>query len=216
MTPGPAILFACPACGDRLQRGSLGSGNTFGATLWSDARLEAPMLPDERAFARCACCETWFWFDDAPELGSYDWFRDEVPPEGWAGVTRVEDPGPEGYAAALAAGLGTTREREAYLRLRAWWAAGDAVRGTDAAPEPDTDNLRRLTALFTRVRGERAEPVIHAAVAHGLGDTAAALAALDRARLAPDTVAAFRAHVESGERRIVALAGPARRDRAAT
>ena len=209
MTPGPTLVLACPVCGALVRQRSLASGNTFGATLWSDGRFDAPMLPDAPALALCAGGH-WFWLADAAEVGEHHWFRpdpDTVTPPEWDDAPFAEDLDGDGYAAALAAGLGSTRDREAHLRLRLWWASNDAHRGTGTPPTPDLDNLRRLQSLFTRGRSERGEPVLHAAVAHALGERDAALDALARSSLPPDMNAAFQTLVSEADLRVTALSG---------
>jgi hypothetical protein len=74
MMPGPTLIIACPACGASHQRATLASGNTLGARLWTDGKMEAPMLPSLPAVTRCAACARLFWVEDAPLLGEVDPF----------------------------------------------------------------------------------------------------------------------------------------------
>jgi len=45
MLPGPNEYFKCSKCSQIVSRGSIASGNTFGAVLYSDGNQIAPMLP---------------------------------------------------------------------------------------------------------------------------------------------------------------------------
>ena len=64
MIPGPNEIFECPHCGQPVMRGSLASGNTFGAQLYSDGKQVAPMLPEFPAVAKCRTCHGFFWFSE--------------------------------------------------------------------------------------------------------------------------------------------------------
>jgi hypothetical protein len=46
MRPGPDYIFECPKCSTLIKRGSLKSGNGFGAKLFSDGKQVAPRLPE--------------------------------------------------------------------------------------------------------------------------------------------------------------------------
>jgi hypothetical protein len=65
MTPGPTEIIGCPGCGALHKRATIGSGNSLGARLWSDGKLEAPMLPDLPTITRCVGCGRIFWIAQA-------------------------------------------------------------------------------------------------------------------------------------------------------
>jgi hypothetical protein len=44
------------------------SGNTFGATYYSDGKRIAPMLPDFPALSPCGRCEELFWVNEVPKI----------------------------------------------------------------------------------------------------------------------------------------------------
>lgn len=230
MLPGPDVVLACPTCGALVRQRSLASGNTFGATLWSDGFFDAPMLPQEPALTRCPEGGHWFWIDDAETVGtSSEWGGSPDEPLQWTSAPYTEPLAAADYADALLAGLGSTPDREAFLRLRLWWTAGDAHRGATAAPDPDRDNLERLQALQNDAplnvpvleqqwndepdddepddvtHTERGEPVLRAAVAHALGQPARAQQELASAQLPPEWNRAFAAVIAAGDRRLVAL-----------
>jgi len=68
MLPGPTIIIACPHCGNLAKKDTIISGNTFGATLWSDGKQVAPMLPEFPSFVFCKKCSNLFWVKDAKEV----------------------------------------------------------------------------------------------------------------------------------------------------
>lgn len=69
MIPGNALIVACPHCGGRKALMSLLSGNTFGATYWSDSKMEAPMLPRISLVQRCPACGRYSFASDMQEVG---------------------------------------------------------------------------------------------------------------------------------------------------
>ena len=60
MTPGIAKLVKCPYCGTKKELMTLASGNTFGATYWSDNKCEAPMLPSVSPVQKCPHCGKYY------------------------------------------------------------------------------------------------------------------------------------------------------------
>ena len=70
MIPGPTMLVACPLCDHPAMYFTLTSGNTIGAIHWTDGKLEAPMLPQPPAVARCPGCGECYWLETAPSFGS--------------------------------------------------------------------------------------------------------------------------------------------------
>lgn len=61
MNPGPAQVLTCPFCGQKKEILLLMSGNTFGATLWSDNKQEAPMLPTISDIQKCPKCGKYYF-----------------------------------------------------------------------------------------------------------------------------------------------------------
>lgn len=60
MNPGNPQILTCPHCGKQKEIMSLLSGNTFGATLWSDNKQIAPMLPEISLVQKCPHCGKYF------------------------------------------------------------------------------------------------------------------------------------------------------------
>lgn len=69
MLPGPAQLYACPHCGNKKSMFSMLSGNTFGATLWSDGRSIYPMHPSISLIQKCDSCNSYSLFSEWKECG---------------------------------------------------------------------------------------------------------------------------------------------------
>lgn len=65
MIPGPANILTCPFCGGKKEVMSLLSGNTFGATVWSDTRREYPMLPEVSPVQQCPHCQKFYFVEQA-------------------------------------------------------------------------------------------------------------------------------------------------------
>jgi len=128
MRIGPYYFYQCPSCGNILKNRSLTSGNTFGATYYSDGKRIAPMLPDIPNLTKCTKCNTILWLNDLKELGkksvsSYTDYSDH--PE-WQNADRVEHLESDDLLRALEA-LNKSRrsikrrQREIFVRQRIWW-----------------------------------------------------------------------------------------------
>jgi uncharacterized protein YlaI len=68
MIPGPTYVYACPDCQLRVSKRSIMSGNSFGATRYSDLRIEAPMLPSYPRITKCVRCDCTFWLDETTKV----------------------------------------------------------------------------------------------------------------------------------------------------
>lgn len=68
MMPGPTYVYACPDCQYRVSKRSMVSGNTFGATHYSDMRVEAPMMPSYPRITKCERCDCTFWLDEETKV----------------------------------------------------------------------------------------------------------------------------------------------------
>lgn len=65
MKPGPPLVVNCPDCGAQKKLMSIVSGNTFGARLWSDGMMFAPMLPRISPVQKCPECGNFFILTDS-------------------------------------------------------------------------------------------------------------------------------------------------------
>lgn len=60
MQLGPKYLKQCPTCGKYYKQNTLNSGNTGGATYWTDGRRQAPHLPEYPEIIECFSCNHIF------------------------------------------------------------------------------------------------------------------------------------------------------------
>lgn len=67
MIPGPANILSCPFCGGTKEVMSLISGNTYGATVWSDTRRDYPMLPEVSPIQKCPHCQRFYFIEQAKQ-----------------------------------------------------------------------------------------------------------------------------------------------------
>ena len=160
MLPGPPQTIYCPHCETILSYDSLTSGNTFGATLWSDGKQVAPMMPLPPEIAKCPSCAGCFWLESASPCDDCD------APDNWTDpVTRggipvpaILEPDEQDYYDAFFLDLFEGKEQETRARVLAWWRCNDAQRVPFAPPvdwkarktELWRDNLLRLEHLLDR------------------------------------------------------------------
>ena len=61
MVPGPTFIHKCTTCGNLLTKQSSRSGNTFGATIYSDGKVIAPSNREFPLITKCSKCEQILW-----------------------------------------------------------------------------------------------------------------------------------------------------------
>jgi len=71
MLPGPTLVKKCGECAGLFKQRTLTSGNTCGATYWTDGRMAAPMLPRTPALVRCPHCSAVLWAKGLEEADSF-------------------------------------------------------------------------------------------------------------------------------------------------
>lgn len=71
MIPGPTILKACNKCDGLSWTSRPGSTNTFGARVWPDGKIEAPMRPESHWLVICGHCLQPIWIDQTKEIDGY-------------------------------------------------------------------------------------------------------------------------------------------------
>lgn len=213
MLPAPDTIHACPQCGHNAYRSSFLSGNTFSSRLWFDGYLQAPMLGDAVQVTRCANCKATYWVQDAPVLervpyGSFNQYsRTQQESRSFALSEQQavqDDPAPSrppkmehldqgGHLEALKElALAPDKDREAYLRLRIWWAHNQPYRDALKPTTPTEDaasiaNLHGLLALLetSTEKGILLSAGVLAALGR-YGDARAILAELNPARLSEE------------------------------
>lgn len=176
-TPGPDIIRECPRCAELFLQRTFMSGNTFGADFWSDGKTIAPMMPDQSKLAKCAKCHELIWIVDAA-ISKKTWRSLGVAER--ENLRGPEEPD-EGEFLRFAAVNEGQREKEKYARLRAWWAANDAIRKhqqerIDWTPER-RQNLAKLRALLNPASSY--ERILQAEIARELSFFPACVAILD-------------------------------------
>jgi hypothetical protein len=147
------IIRDCPHCRAHVVQEDTLSGNTIGATFWTDGKREAKMLPDHPALAKC------------PESEEVDSGFDAAK-----GKPQVMAPTGQELLDYLA-GATLPKKKKVYLRLRAWWAANDGWRwvpnSKSAFSSDQVRNLDALSALMDEV--EPGERILKAEIARELG-----------------------------------------------
>lgn len=148
MTLGPNIILKLPTSGTLVKIATIASGNTFGATFWTDGKREAPMLPDQPWLRRHPTTDELFWTDECEKIAEQT-FWDQEPT--YSNIPFAAKPTVHDYRRALSSGIASTPEQEKYIRMRCWWAANDPVRrgASTAPPLPEfRENLLKLRTLF--------------------------------------------------------------------
>jgi hypothetical protein len=156
------VIRECPHCRAHVVEEQMISGNTIGAMLYTDGKREAKMLPDHPALVRCPACSGLFWVEEAEEVDSgFDAVK---------GKQQVMAPNGQELLAYLA-GQTLPKEKEIYLRMRAWWAANDTWRwvpnSKPAFSKAQVKNLDALAALFDG--SEPNQRILKAEIAREMG-----------------------------------------------
>jgi hypothetical protein len=157
------IVRECPHCRALVVQEDTLSGNTIGAKLYTDGKREAKMLPDHPALVMCPSCLNLFWVDEAVHVSSGFDAANGKPP--------VMAPSEKEILKFLG-GPALPKDKEIYLRVRAWWAANDAWRWVPnpkpAFSEVQVKNLISLYALLDE--SEPGHRILKAEIARELGN----------------------------------------------
>ena len=147
MLPGPTKIRRCSDCSNLIEQPTIMSGNSFGAKFWTDGKMKAPMLPDEPRLVKCPHCSALIWIEEMEEVEEVmPWDQTEISIRAKPFIV----PKFRAYTSLLKA-VEHTREKEKYLRIRAWWAGNDKRR--TAATKKDMSkgekqNLQSLVELL--------------------------------------------------------------------
>ena len=145
MIPGPQIIRQCSECAGLIIEDSIISGNTFGATLWTDGKQEAPMLPDQPWLVKCPHCQKLIWIDEQKEVARIPPFNQN---KDYKKARSYDLPELEDYFSLLEE-KNLNQEKELYVRIRAWWKGNDVRRGNKKNPSGLTKKERaNLQTLF--------------------------------------------------------------------
>ena len=128
MLPGPDEIYKCPKCSNLLKRGSLMSGNTFGATLYSDGKQVAPMLPEFPNLTKCKKCDTILWLNEIKEIGTCEAWSEKTKPK-WKNADYADFLSITDLFRALELDVvKNDKGKELSVRHRIWWAFNDRIR----------------------------------------------------------------------------------------
>ena len=151
MIPGPTRIMKAPGCQKPVKFSTIASGNTIGATFWSDGKCEAPMLPDEPWLRKSPTEEVLFWTDECEEIGQVDFFSEDYDKGEWKDLDYAEEPSEDDYMAALHPVVAHTPEKERYIRMRLWWCGNDRIRQGETTELSDKhlENLQSLVYILS-------------------------------------------------------------------
>jgi hypothetical protein len=182
MRPGPAKIVACPQCKALAKYGTLISGNTFGAEVWTDGLQIAPMLPCPPEVAKCNECSHLFWLKNANSVGELSWAEKDRAPTEWCKAEYLKEPMEADYYTALAGGLAQTAEQERTARVLAWWKSNEPLREQNCTehswsdPDARQANLESLLPLLND--HDESDRIMKAEVLRELGRFDEAMATL--------------------------------------
>lgn len=138
MLPGPELVYKCPNCDNLIKNGSLMSGNTIGALIFSDGKRIAPMLPEFPDLTICKKCDHIFWLSKLKEIGSFNWgqnFQEQNVDD--AEFLTIDE-----YFRALELGVPDNIEEEIFIRQRILWTFNDRVRDGEKLFNSENDNAK--------------------------------------------------------------------------
>lgn len=122
-------------------RGSLMSGNTFGAELYSDGKQVAPMLPEFPTIAKCRTCHGFFWFSELTPVDEIDTWEETAPRKGKK-IHSAAFLGLEELFEALALVDQEDLQKVSHLRHRILWSYNDRTRQGKPRFSSATDEAR--------------------------------------------------------------------------
>ncbi|MCL2079751.1 MAG: hypothetical protein FWH17_07925 [Oscillospiraceae bacterium] len=136
MTPGPYLVYKCPKCGKFSFRGSLRSGNTIGAELFSDGKRIAPMLPEFPSITKCKNCKLFYWLKSENKIGEF--YRHEADKK-WNDAYKAEFLTVNEYDEAINSKVYTNEKEKIFLRTKLWQAMHDKIRWRENFDIPEDD-----------------------------------------------------------------------------
>lgn len=128
MTQIAVTIIRAPGCSTLMRTFDSISGNTIGATSWTDGYICGPMIQPTHALLKCRSEGVLFWRKECEEIDSRidpdsrdDWFRQHD-------FEFAAEPTKGDLMHALRAGMGATRAKELYLRTTLWHRYNDRYR----------------------------------------------------------------------------------------
>lgn len=166
MVPGESIIRRCPSCEGSIRQRTLASGNTFGARLWTDGKMDAPMLLSYPPLVRCPHCGTLLWLPAADEIGTEPPGQAETP-----GIEDPPDPTEQDLLEASRTPPVGAQDEEVFIRIEAWHAANDPRRQDGHADvRLSSESIANMEALSQLLDQENPEQrIMKAELAREMG-----------------------------------------------
>lgn len=168
MTTFTTVTHKCPTCSNLIERDEILSGNTFDAVLWSDAKFEAPMLPDQPQLMKCPYCETALWVNELEKEGDeeeeFDIIFDFIEFEKPESVEKIQAKPCQPLVVDDYKKLLKTNAypviQERYLRLTLWWMGNDKRRTSEQKIPLSEDEMENLNAFLLILDEENTNDLI--------------------------------------------------------
>ncbi len=158
MLPGPTMIKKCQECSGLIKVRTIMSGNTFGAKLWTDGKMDARMLLVQPWLIKCPHCKSLIWIDDQKEVGEiYDqnlpeWNLEEnkfEDPDGYGeykDAKLYDEPSFNEFFSKLSTG-NYSFEQERYIRINIWRKGNDRRRTAEKKENLTNDEVNNLKSL---------------------------------------------------------------------
>lgn len=185
MIPGPDKIKECTECKRDFKEASVESGNTFGATYWTDGKREAPMLPDQEWLLICPHCSAGLWSDELDviaELNVLFGHADYSDDEEYSNTPYAKTPSINDFHQTLISQT-LDNEKTQYLRVKIWWTGNDVRRENPdgaAMTALEIDNLVALIPMLTQGDADDQSLIMKAEALRELGRFDDALLVLDK------------------------------------
>jgi len=112
------------------------------------------MLPDQPWLVKCQHCGTLVWFDEQTQVGEIDpWASETDEKSKYPDARPGSTPTLRDYADLLDTGV-SDKNKERYLRIRAWWAGNDPRREGDQPTQLDSFETQNLHAFLALLDGD--------------------------------------------------------------
>jgi hypothetical protein len=176
MLPGPKIIKECPGCLKPFGQMTMSSGNTFGAKLWSDRKIEAPMMIESKRCGICPNCNLLIWIDKSNEIDRVD--LGSLKTSNYSNLKSCESPRIADYLKLLNDSTLSAKD-EIYIRCQLLQTFNDYFRKgipeSSSSDESKKNKLRLIDLLGYR----QDDLLLKAEIYRELGDFVAALSILE-------------------------------------
>ncbi len=176
MIIGNDVHFKCDDCGAIHSRGSLDSGNNFGAQLYCDGKTILPNLPEFPSITTCKRCRKNFWLDQQTKYMLKGDENEQIFKSDFLSLTE--------YSNVIKDNAYRNDSDEYFIRAHMLWKFHDPFRldeedVSSLRENPDYgSNLEQLIAICSE--GESPEEILMVAEYHRyLGQFAQAIAMIE-------------------------------------